>query len=63
MAGLVFGLFSLSVILLVATFGTIMAVQKTASYPPKHVLRKRAATFGFSAVMVFFLAFILYYVT
>jgi hypothetical protein len=62
MAGLIFGLFSLSAILLISTFNTIKAVQKTASYPPKHVLRKRAATFGFSAVIVFLLAFILYYV-
>lgn len=63
MAGFLFTLFLLSVILIFAAFNTAVAVQKTASYPPKRVLRKKATILGISGTTVFLLAFILYYVT
>ncbi|MDQ0247193.1 succinate dehydrogenase/fumarate reductase cytochrome b subunit [Bacillus fengqiuensis] len=63
MAGMIFGLVALSILLLFGMFNAIRVVQKTASYPPKHILKKRAAMFGISALVILLLALILYYVT
>lgn len=63
MAGLIFGLAALSILLLLGMFNAIRVVQKTASYPPKHILKKRAAMFGMSALVILLLALTLYYVT
>jgi hypothetical protein len=62
MAGMIFGLFALGILLLFGMINTIRVGQRTASYPPKYVLKKRTALFGASAAGVFLLAFILYYV-
>lgn len=62
MAGLIFGLVALSILLLFGMFNAIRVVQKTASYPPKHILKKRAAGFGISALVILLVALTLYYV-
>ncbi|WP_078408566.1 hypothetical protein [Priestia abyssalis] len=63
MAGMIFGLAALSILLLFGMFNAIRATQKTASYPPKHILKKRAAMFGISALVILLLVLTLYYVT
>lgn len=63
MAGMIFGLVALSILLLFGMFNAIRVVQKTASYPPKHLLKKRAAMFGISALVILLMALTLYYVT
>jgi hypothetical protein len=63
MAGMIFGLAALSILLLFGMFNAIRVGQKTASYPPKHILKKRAAMFGISALVILLLALTLYYVT
>ncbi|MBM7702682.1 hypothetical protein [Metabacillus iocasae] len=63
MTGVIFGLFVISFLLIIATINLFLASKRTASYPPKHVLKKRAMTFGASGMVLFLLAFTLYYVT
>ncbi|YCA44277.1 hypothetical protein M1E11_03550 [Bacillus sp. JZ8] len=63
MAWIIFCLFLTSFLLFAITGKRFMDLKKSASYPPKRVLRKRLVVEGGTALTVFLLALLLYYVT
>ena len=43
MAGFAFGLLTISLMLFLGTFHTVIGIKKVRSYPPKIMLKRRAA--------------------
>ncbi|KOO50214.1 hypothetical protein [Priestia koreensis] len=54
-------LFVLGVGLVLGSFQSFVLMKKSASFPPKHVLKKRVSTFGVSGVSVLLVAIIIHY--
>jgi hypothetical protein len=59
MDGIIFGLFALSAVLLFGAFYNTISLKKPGFYPPKKILKKRAALLAASGFLGFLLGMFL----
>nr|WP_026582383.1 hypothetical protein [Bacillus sp. J33] len=58
MSGAAVGLFALSVVLFLGGINFLLLIKKPGVYPPKYVLKKRAAALAAGGAVLFLLALI-----
>lgn len=61
MVGIVFLFFIISLLLFIGAFHHVKLIHSMNSYPPKHMLKKRAAALTFGGFTAFLIALVLYY--
>jgi hypothetical protein len=61
MSGIVISLFVISLLFFIGSLHKFFLLKKTASYPPKHVLKKKAATLGAGGFLFLFIFIMVYY--
>jgi phosphatidylglycerophosphate synthase len=59
-SGILQVLFGISLLLFIGMFHFFLASKRPGVYPPKHILRKRAASLAMGAVVFFLLGLIVY---
>ncbi|HZG74091.1 MAG TPA: hypothetical protein VEY51_21360 [Chondromyces sp.] len=59
MDGVIFGFYTLSIILFVGMANSLMGIYKPGIYPPKKVLRKRASVLASGGIFTLLIAILL----
>ncbi|ASS89382.1 MAG: hypothetical protein C6W58_10905 [Bacillaceae bacterium] len=62
MAGVIFLFFIISMLFLVGAFYNLKLANSASSYPPKHLLKKRASVLAIGGLTSLLIAFLLYYI-
>ncbi|MHC0036796.1 hypothetical protein [Pseudoneobacillus sp. C159] len=60
MIGILQVMFGISLLLFIGMFHYFIASKRPGVYPPKHIMRKRAATLAFGALVFFILGLFVY---